>query len=69
MPLQVRADEPMRLLRLGMRGLGGMTVGQKPHVMEGFRVHLRSSRRAALVARGPAPVSYTHLTLPTILLV
>ena len=50
MPLQVRAGEAMGLLGLGVRRLAGVIVGDEPHVVQGFRVHLRGSGRAALMA-------------------
>ncbi len=54
MPLQVGAGEAMGFLGLGVRRLAGVVVGDEPHVVQGFRVHLRGSRRAALVAGGSA---------------
>ena len=54
MPLQVSAGEPVCLLGLGVRGLTRVTVGDEPHVVQGFRVHLGCPGRAALVAGGPA---------------
>ena len=54
MPLQVRAGEAMGFLGLGIRRLAGVAMGNEPHVVQGFRVHLGGSRRAALVAGGSA---------------
>ena len=54
MPLQVRAGEAMGLLGLGVRRLAGVVMGDKPHVVQGFRVYLGGAWRAALVAGGAA---------------
>ena len=54
MPLQVRAGEAMGLLGLGVRRLAGVVMGDEPHVVQGFRVNLGGSRRAALVAGSAA---------------
>ena len=54
MPLQVGAGQAVGFLRLGVGGLAGVAVGDEPHVVQGFRVHLGGSRRAALVAGGSA---------------
>ncbi len=59
MPLQVGTGQPVGLLGLGVRRLAGVAVGDKPHVVQGFRVHLRGPGRAALVA-GSAPDSWVE---------
>lgn len=59
MPLQVGTGQPVGLLSLGVRRLAGVAVGDKPHVVQGFRVHLRGPGRAALVA-GSAPDSWVE---------
>ena len=51
-PLQVGAGQAVGFLGLGIRRLARVIVGNEPHVVQGFRIHLGGSRRAALVAGG-----------------